>query len=125
MTIEMSRGLRVLIAVALTLSVTSSAFAACLPGEPAASTEMACCETGHHDCGQSMRAADCCASTTVSAGKFIAAAPSTPARPVLVCALSHGIVPIVSLMHQPVAWRSEPVPSASPPVYLRISSLRI
>lgn len=59
--VGMTRWLRIGVATLAMASVCRSAWATCTAGEMTPQEEqMACCEAGHHDCGPSGEAADCC-----------------------------------------------------------------
>ena len=120
----MSRFVRVAGSALLALAVASSAVAGCLPGHPKPTEDMACCKMGDHDCGPAMRA-DCCKPTSSNAEKFIATKPAPTAKPII--ALSYlATVTLAGLTSSPrTAATFAPPPSASPPLFLLISSLRI
>lgn len=123
---SMSRLSRFVTAAVLVLSVSSSAYASCMPDDMnAASTEMACCMHGNHDCGPAMQPADCCSSHSVAAQKFVATKPPSSAKPLLTAC---EFLPAPAADTVPAEMAGHPsfrVTVSSPPLFLLVSSLRI
>jgi len=120
----MARWTRLLVTIALASSVSTAAFASCLPAPSEPAAAMACCENGHRDCGTAMQAVDCCRSHDVSNHRLTAAKPVSVFKPIL------GLIQIPlppslavpSLALSPIV---EAFVAPSPPLFLLDSSLRI
>lgn len=122
---SMSRLSRFVTAAILVLSVSSSAYASCMPDEvTAASTDMACCMHGAHDCGPAMQPADCCSSHSVAAQKFVATKPPSSAKPLLM-ACEFLPAPADTVLAEMAGYPTFRVTASSPPLFLLVSSLRI
>lgn len=116
---------RFLTAAVLVLSVSSSAYASCMPDDVNASmAEMACCMNGAHDCGPSMQPADCCRSHSDAAQKFVATKPPAPTKPLLTVS-EFFLAPADAVSAEIAGHRSFSVTVSSPPLFLLVSSLRI
>jgi hypothetical protein len=122
--ITMFRFVRVALSSLLVLALASSAIASCLPGALRTTAEMACCQRGQHDCGQAMRAADCCKLNTSTAEKFVGTKPVVSAKPVLALSYLAFVVPIAPTR---ASGRTLVLNSASssPPLFLLATTLRI
>ena len=121
----MARPFRVAFAAFIALSVGASAFASCLPGDPQATMEMACCQPGD-DCGAAMQAADCCSSASVLPDKFVATKPATSLKPLMGLSFLPAAEPAAMSVATPsAAYHVGRLTSSSPPLFLLISSLRI
>src|SRR5213594_4108608 len=83
----MGRWVRIIVAALAVSGVLTSALAACTAGAMASRHEqMACCKGGHHKCGVSKKAADCCKKSEQRPQQLVLAKSdplSAPARTLL------------------------------------------
>ena len=123
--IWMGRGARLVLVLALTLSVGTSAFASCMPVDSQPSAEMACCDHVKPDCGQAMQAWDCCRAHNPQADRALAA------KPIASHAVSFQLVPLPLFVSVAPAGASSTHAidvsslAASPPIFLLGASFRI
>lgn len=120
-----SRLPRIALAVLLMAAVSSSAFASCLPDDMQAAAEMACCVKGHHECGSSVKPADCCQSAKVSSPQFLATKAPEKSKPVVVVSFVQAAViqplAVTSIVNRALHSLNCP----SPPLFLLNTALRL
>lgn len=120
----MVRWTRLLVTTSLALSVSTAAFASCLPAPSEEMAAKACCANGHRDCVPVMQAVDCCRSTAASNQRLTATKPLSAFKPIL-CLTEVALPPSLA------APSSTPSPiilafvASSPPPFFLDSSLRI
>ena len=115
---------RVALATVLALTVGLSTLAACFMGDARPGAQMACCAEGDHDCGPAMQPAKCCESSPASSlAGFVVVKPAVT----LVVAISHVSLSDLALrIWSPRAgYVDRPLTSASPPLFLLGSALRL
>jgi len=120
----MARWTRLLVTVTLALTVSTAAFANCLPGPSEPDSAMACCQGGHHDCGSAMQAVDCCKSHDASSHRLTAANPASVFKPI-VCLIEIALPASLAVPSATPSPLIEPFVAFSPPLFLLDSSLRI
>jgi hypothetical protein len=127
----MARWVRVIVAALAVSGVLTSALAACTAGAMASQHErMACCKGGHHKCGASKDASDCCKKSEQRPPQFVPtksdaqSAPAwtllltlTPAQPVVIDVSAISAYVASSPPGETIA--------SSPPLYIAFSTLLI
>jgi hypothetical protein len=121
-----------LVTALLVAGIFSSALAACTADAmmPEAA-QMACCEAGHHTCGQDGAPADCCKTNSTPQQKWNTVARTEAPKVPFRVFLAHVTLPnplsnialVVQSSRQLSA--SPPVQPLGPPVYIVFSSLLI
>ena len=127
----MTRWVRIVVAALAVSGVLTSALAACTAGALASRHEqMVCCKGGHHKCGASKAASDCCKKSEQRPQQLVLAKPdplSASARSVLLTLTS--AQPVVIELPATVASCALSPPdetiASSPPLYIAFSALLI
>ena len=126
----MARLVRIIVAALAMSGVFTSALAACTAGATASRHEqMACCKGGHHKCGASKAASDCCKKSEQRPQQSVLAKPdplSASARSVLLTLTS--AQPVVIELPAAASCALSPPDetiASSPPLYIAFSTLLI
>jgi hypothetical protein len=127
----MTRWIRIIVAALAMVGVFTSAWATCTAGATASQHEkMTCCKNGHHKCGPSGKAADCCKKSEQRPQHSVLTKsdpPSAPARTLLLTLTS--VQPVVIQPPAIAAYCASSPPgetiASSPPLYIAFSTLLI
>ena len=127
----MSRWLRILVAAVAVTGVLTSTLATCTAGAMTPEHEqMACCKGGHHTCGPSAQAAECCKKTAPQSQQVILAKLDPLSAPVRALLLTLTPAQPLAVEAEPISFfidsspRSDKI-GASPPLYIAFSALLI
>ena len=127
----MTRWVRIVVAVLAMSGVLTSALAACTAGATASQHEhMACCRGGHHKCGASKEASNCCKKSERRPQQLVLAKSdplSASARWVLLTLTSAQPV-VIELPAAAASCALSPPDetiASSPPLYIAFSALLI
>jgi hypothetical protein len=127
----MSRWLRALTATLMVVGLCTSALAACTAGAMASQHEqMACCKGGHHKCGASKVASDCCKKSEQHPQQLVLAKsdPLSASARWLLLTLTSAQPVVIELPAAAASCALSPPDetiASSPPLYIAFSALLI
>jgi len=127
----MTRWARILVAALAVSGVFTSTLAACTAGAMASGREqMACCKHGHHKCGSSKGASDCCKKSEQHSQQLVLAKADPFNAPTRTLLLTLTIVQPLAIQPQAIAaYRGSSPPgetiASGPPLYIAFSTLLI
>lgn len=127
----MTRWVRIIVAALAVSSVLTSAWATCAAGATASRhAQMACCKGGHHKCGSSREASNCCKTSEQRPQQLVLAKPDPLSAPVRawLLTLTTAQPVVIELPAIAVSYASSPpgeTIASSPPLYIAFSTLLI